>query len=365
MGVAVAAGQARGENRRVQEQDEVPAPHQNTASGAVVPPQTGLLWGVGAVSRRLGIATPTLRTWDRRYGMGPSARTDGGHRRYSEADVARVSRMSQLIAEGVPPAQAAQVAAAALSGFDSWPERRADRANSTVVESPLVAGPVDGPLVDTGVSTGLVASREVPVLADDLLSATRLLDASTLSRCLGQVFDARGVCRGWVEVVVPFLVAVGNQWQAGVIGIEAEHLASECVSTELRHRVRHLWHEQAINAPVLLASAADDEHALPLLALAAALAERRIGVRLLGARTPSLALVSAVRQVSPKVVFLWSSLAATGRAPDLSGGDGQSSPMMLLGGPGWAGINAPSADVPTELVDSLPDAVERIAGLVA
>lgn len=355
----------------MQEQDEVPAPHHNTApktdpvtdadtvpdaapeipaepATGTVAPQTGLLWGVGAVSRRLGIATPTLRTWDRRYGMGPSARTEGGHRRYSEADVARVSRMSQLIAEGVPPAQAAQVSAAALSGFDSWPERRADRPNSAAVDATLPN------------------SRAVPVLVDDLLLATRLLDASTLSRCLGQVFDGRGVCRGWVDVVVPFLVAVGNDWQAGQIGIEAEHLASECVSTELRHRVRHLWHEQALNAPVLLASAADDEHALPLLALAAALAERKIGVRLLGARTPSLALVSAVRQVSPKVVFLWSSLAATGRAPDLSGGDGQPSPLMLLGGPGWgAGVDAPSSTVPTEIVDSLPDAVERIAGLVA
>ncbi|MEJ7754976.1 MAG: hypothetical protein WKF83_00420 [Nocardioidaceae bacterium] len=36
---------------------------------------TGLMWGVGAVSLRVGIATPTLRTWERRYGLGPSQRT--------------------------------------------------------------------------------------------------------------------------------------------------------------------------------------------------------------------------------------------------------------------------------------------------
>ena len=36
--------------------------------------ESSVLWGVGAVSQRLGIATPTLRTWDRRYGLGPSAR---------------------------------------------------------------------------------------------------------------------------------------------------------------------------------------------------------------------------------------------------------------------------------------------------
>ena len=27
--------------------------------------------GVVAVARRLGVATGTLRTWDRRYGLGP------------------------------------------------------------------------------------------------------------------------------------------------------------------------------------------------------------------------------------------------------------------------------------------------------
>ena len=31
---------------------------------------------VAAVARRLGVAPATLRTWDRRYGIGPSGHTD-------------------------------------------------------------------------------------------------------------------------------------------------------------------------------------------------------------------------------------------------------------------------------------------------
>jgi len=67
---------------------------------------------VAAVARRLGVAPPTLRTWDRRYGLGPSAHTAGAHRRYSPADVARLMVMRRLTLEGVPSADAAAIAIA-------------------------------------------------------------------------------------------------------------------------------------------------------------------------------------------------------------------------------------------------------------
>jgi DNA-binding transcriptional MerR regulator len=40
---------------------------------------------VAAVARRLGVAPATLRTWDRRYGLGPSEHEAGAHRRYTPA----------------------------------------------------------------------------------------------------------------------------------------------------------------------------------------------------------------------------------------------------------------------------------------
>ena len=69
-------------------------------------------WSVGRVADRLGIPTATLRTWDRRYGVGPSQRTAGGHRRYSEEDIRRVRVMSRFIDKGVPAQSAARVASA-------------------------------------------------------------------------------------------------------------------------------------------------------------------------------------------------------------------------------------------------------------
>src|SRR6476660_8618959 len=78
-------------------------------------PVPRLGWPVGVVSERLGIAAPTLRAWDRRHGVGPSLRTAGNHRRYTELDMRRVQLMARLTAQGVP----AQSAADSVLGMDA------------------------------------------------------------------------------------------------------------------------------------------------------------------------------------------------------------------------------------------------------
>ena len=55
---------------------------------------------IGDVARRTGIAVPTLRAWQERYGVLRPIRTAGGHRRYSEADVRRVLAVRDLVADG-------------------------------------------------------------------------------------------------------------------------------------------------------------------------------------------------------------------------------------------------------------------------
>src|SRR3954465_9979763 len=71
---------------------------------------------VAAVARRLGVAPSTLRTWDRRYDLGPSAHPAGPPRPHSPEDLARLVVMRRLTLEGVPPADAARIALAASPG---------------------------------------------------------------------------------------------------------------------------------------------------------------------------------------------------------------------------------------------------------
>ncbi|WP_204070183.1 MerR family transcriptional regulator, partial [Sphaerisporangium krabiense] len=72
--------------------------------------EEGPSYGIGAVARRLGVPAPTLRTWNARYGIGPSRRSAGGHRRYDAGDLLRLEEMNRLVKAGMPPAEAAQAA---------------------------------------------------------------------------------------------------------------------------------------------------------------------------------------------------------------------------------------------------------------
>ena len=65
---------------------------------------------VAAVARRIGVAPATLRTWDRRYGLGPSDHVEGEHRRYCPSDLAKLTMMRRLIVAGVAPSDAADQA---------------------------------------------------------------------------------------------------------------------------------------------------------------------------------------------------------------------------------------------------------------
>ena len=74
------------------------------------PHDNGPHLSVAAVARKLGIAPSTLRTWNRRYGIGPVDHAPGTHRRYSPNDVARLELMRNALLHGATPAAAATYA---------------------------------------------------------------------------------------------------------------------------------------------------------------------------------------------------------------------------------------------------------------
>ncbi len=296
------------------------------------------LWGVGAVATRLGIAAPTLRTWDRRYGLGPSRRTEGGHRRYTEADVARVDLMSRLIADGVPAAEAATVAQSRTQALPRVPRGR--------VAAPQTA-------------------RSAGTAVDALVRAAAELDAATLSRIARQALERHGVVGAWTKVAVPALTEIGRQWESGRIGIEGEHLVSERLGAELRAITRAGRSHRPASAQVVIAGAAGEQHYLPVLALEAALAERRIGSVALGPRTPTAALAAAVERRDPRVVFIWRTMGRPAEDAPASDLRALVHRHVLLGGPGWTTAETDAYGTRrVARVHDLPSAVERIEALV-
>lgn len=54
-------------------------------------------YGIGTVARLTGLTTHTIRAWEKRHGAVTARRDAAGRRRYSPADVERLSKLKQLV----------------------------------------------------------------------------------------------------------------------------------------------------------------------------------------------------------------------------------------------------------------------------
>lgn len=108
------------------------------------------------------MAPATLRTWDRRYGLGPSDRTAGSHRRYTPEDVARLLVMRRLTLEGVAPVDAAEAALEADVEQLEEARKAGPPAPPTVDDEPEQAEPEPDEAPDDGPGNGRAHLRALP-----------------------------------------------------------------------------------------------------------------------------------------------------------------------------------------------------------
>ncbi|MGV9938539.1 MerR family transcriptional regulator [Streptomyces sp. NPDC003401] len=326
------------------------------ARGAAQAPDAGITTGL--LARRLGVSPTTLRSWDRRYGLGPAVRDEGRHRRWTPEDVATVQEMCRLTASGVPPAEAARIArqgpsAGAPLGTALPASPAADPPRET--ERPAAVPAPPAAHHEGGAPSG--HPRQACV---GLARAAVRLDAAAVQERLTDAVGTYGLVGAWEKVMVPSLRAVGRRWESsGDRYIEVEHLLSWHISATLRHvyvtsTLRHAPHG---TPPVLLACLPGEQHTLPIEALSAALAERGVPALVLGAAVPSETVVAAVQRVGPVAVALWSQSRSTASLPlarhiaatrwGVRGARTQS--LVMLCGPGWSRPAEPGLTCPAGL----------------
>ncbi|WP_280236431.1 MerR family transcriptional regulator [Nocardia cyriacigeorgica] len=268
---------------------------------------------VRVVAERLGIPTATLRSWNQRYGIGP-ARQPGRHRLYSESDIALAERMLALIRAGASPASAA----AAITGARVTPDRGDWQ---------------------------------------PLLTAAFAMDTRAMSELLGAHLAAHGVIDTWDLMCRPAFAEIVARQLSGEGCVDVEHLLSWSVTVALHNHAP----QAAAAGPraAVLACTSGETHALPLEALRAALAERGIGVWMLGANVPTAAIADTLaRAEHPPAVVLWSQQESTALISAIRAGAAAGA-RVFVGGPGWDSAILPESA--TKLSD-LADAVDRIGG---
>jgi DNA-binding transcriptional MerR regulator/methylmalonyl-CoA mutase cobalamin-binding subunit len=240
---------------------------------------------IQAVARLTGIPAPTLRAWERRYGIPSPARTSSAYRQYSEDDVAIIRAMKKMGEEGMAPAEAAKLVRASPPERPAHPESPVDVFEACVVRVMAAIEAYDVDLVDMEISRASMVGNAQEI---------------------------------YERIVAPLLRRVGDRWHDGSLSIAQEHLASERLGNLLRNNLRLVQPNHAAKS-VLLGCFADEEHVFGMLGAAMCFAAWGFRVELLGARTPPSAVGDAVRALRPSLVGLSVTVApSASRARELS-----------------------------------------------
>jgi DNA-binding transcriptional MerR regulator len=209
----------------------------------------------------VGVSPELLRAWERRYGLVRPTRSPGGYRLYGDQDAARVARMNRALADGLSAAEAARVA---------------------------LAEPV------TSSDTGFDVSRQ------RLLEAVAAYDESGLQVAFDDALGTFGLETLLEQVILPVLVEVGSQWQAGRLEVSQEHLTSNVLRGRLLSLAR-LWSRGA-GPLAVLACLPGEEHDIGLLAFGLVLRSYGWRILFLGADTPVATVAQAAGSTNPAAV---------------------------------------------------------------
>ena len=333
------------------------------ASTSALPAGAAPTLKVAAVARRLGVAPATLRTWARRYDLGPSAHTAGAHRQYSLEDLDRLMVMRRMTLEGYSPAEAARVALQTSRAADPGPA-----APDPAAERAAGPGPGAPPTVPARSPAGPRAEQALRATSPSVRSLARAamaLQAGECSRQLEAHMAVSGVLEAWTALARPVLAALADRVGAVAPGRSPGALLEAALMAALRG----VADAEPVEGPRVLvvrpcAPTTDLEAAAPsgstgdLLShvVAAALREEGVDSSVLPGAHPAERVAAVGEQVDASVVVVVSDVVVgeratveTGRLVDPDGA------RVLLAGRGW-GTSGP-APVVADLGDLVATAL--------
>jgi MerR family transcriptional regulator, light-induced transcriptional regulator len=303
------------------------------------------MYTIKQAAARSGLTVPTVRVWERRYGVVHPARTATGYRLYDDESISRLIAMRHLVeGRGMRPGQAAEHLLAPGTDIDAL----VDEAAASVARG-------------TGPTAAVPGSGGVA----DFVEAARILDVHTMERVLDGWFATERFESAVEHMVFAALRVIGDGWTDGRIDVAMEHAASETI----RRRLAHFFDAAASGgggSPILVGLPPGGHHEMGALAFAVAARRGGIDAVYLGANVPLGSWITAVESARAPVVVVGAVsdsdvaaaaevVAALQRMPR--------PPIVAVGG-----RRAPDAVDTTEgvaLPERLDDAVAAVRGMLA
>lgn len=229
---------------------------------------------IRAVARMTGLSLDTLRAWERRYEAVSPSRGQRG-REYSDADVARLRALGQLVGRGYSIGAIATLGDAELAGLLAAASHAAALAYEPAATADLAP----------------------------IIGALDRFDLDALERALNRHAVILPPADLVFAVVVPLLREIGARWEAGRLRPSQEHLASAVVRSVLGGLLRASTRPDG-SPTVLFATPTGERHELGLLCAAVLAASAGCRIVYLGPDLPADEIGHAAANAGAEVVVL-------------------------------------------------------------
>jgi methanogenic corrinoid protein MtbC1 len=240
---------------------------------------TAPVFNTKAVARETGVPADTFRAWERRYGVPRPQRTPGGHRLYSERDIAIIRWLRDRTDEGVNISHAVM----------------------------LLTNTLDTPAATPAGST---EARPIAQLLDEFVWSLTSFDASQADRLLGEAFSIYPFEQVLLDLVQPAMVEIGERWHRGEINVAVEHYATQFVRRKLAGLLS-MFEGSAHRATIVVGCAPGELHDLGAMLSALFLVRRGWHVIYLGPQVPLFDLIETVASIKPNLICMSASTMET------------------------------------------------------
>jgi methanogenic corrinoid protein MtbC1 len=207
-------------------------------------------------------------------------RTPGGHRLYSERDIAIIRWLRDRTDQGVNISHAVLLLTNTLA-------------------APAIA-----------MQAGNDEARTIGQLIDEIVQALMKFDSTQADQILSEAFSIYPFEQVLLELVQPAMVDIGERWHRGEINVAVEHFATQLVRRKLASLLS-IFEGSAHRATVVVGCAPGELHDLGALLSALFLVRRGWHVIYLGPQVPLFDLLETVHSVKPNMVCLSASTMET------------------------------------------------------
>jgi MerR family transcriptional regulator, light-induced transcriptional regulator len=240
---------------------------------------------ISTVSKRSGVKSDLVRAWERRYQAVKPTRTEGGHRVYTDLDIARLKLLNQATGNGH---SISQIANLSLDELKTLLKKEADSIGQAL-DKPA---PLNGNRIH--IAEDYVQKCYLSVLA---------FDAHALESHFENAIVELGTEIFIEKLLNPLLTLIGDRWRSGELRPVHEHMASAIVRS-LTYILRNN-NPCSHDAPKMVVSTPINQlHELGAL-LAGIIAELKgWKVTYLGANLPAEEIAAAVRFTNATAVTI-------------------------------------------------------------